>query len=76
MPPSEKWDGVQRYTVTYGQGLSTTAVQVAGVFQTIANKGVRVAPSLVAETSDGEGGWTRHRPRSVSASSRRAPRPR
>ncbi|WP_236572045.1 peptidoglycan D,D-transpeptidase FtsI family protein [Janibacter melonis] len=58
MPPSEKWDGVQRYTVTYGQGLSTTAVQVAGVFQTIANKGVRVAPSLVAETSDGEGGWT------------------
>ncbi len=34
MPPSEKWDGVQRYTVTYGQGLSTTAVQVAGVFQT------------------------------------------
>ncbi|WP_318240810.1 penicillin-binding protein 2 [Janibacter melonis] len=58
MPPSEKWDGVQRYTVTYGQGLSTTAVQVAGVFQTIANKGVRVAPSLIAETSDGEGGWT------------------
>ena len=58
LPASDAWDGVQRYTVTYGQGLSTTAVQVAGVFQTIANKGVRVTPTLVAETSDGEGGWT------------------
>lgn len=58
LPAADTWDGVQRYTVTYGQGLSTTAVQVAGVFQTIANKGVRVTPTLVAETSDGSGGWT------------------
>ena len=58
LPAADKWDGVQRYTVTYGQGLSTTAVQVAGVFQTIANDGVRVTPRLVAATSDGEGGWT------------------
>ena len=58
LPKADAWDGVQRYTVTYGQGLSTTAVQVAGVFQTIANKGVRITPTLVAETADGEGGWT------------------
>lgn len=58
LPAADSWDGVQRYTVTYGQGLSTTAAQVAGVFQTIANDGVRVTPSLVAATGDGEGGWT------------------
>ena len=32
----------------FGQGLSLNAIQAAGVFQTIANDGVRVPPSLVA----------------------------
>ncbi len=62
LKPSEEWDGAQRYTVTYGQGVSTTAVQVAGVFQTIANEGVRVTPTLVKEVSDGEGGWVPAKP--------------
>lgn len=57
MPKAESWDGVQQYTVTYGQGLSTTAVQVTNVFQTIANGGVRVSPTLVKELGDGDGGW-------------------
>lgn len=48
-PPAD-WSGSQRYTVLFGQGLSVNAVQAAGVYQTIANDGVRVEPQLVAGT--------------------------
>jgi cell division protein FtsI (penicillin-binding protein 3) len=41
------WNGSQRYTVLFGQGLSLNAVQAAGVFQTIANGGLRMPPRLV-----------------------------
>jgi cell division protein FtsI (penicillin-binding protein 3) len=41
------WNGSQRYTVLFGQGLSLNAVQAAGVFQTIANNGLRMPPRLV-----------------------------
>jgi cell division protein FtsI (penicillin-binding protein 3) len=52
------WNGSQRYTVLFGQGLSVNALQAAGVFQTIANDGVRIPPRIVAGTSDGHGGFT------------------
>jgi cell division protein FtsI (penicillin-binding protein 3) len=35
------------YTVMFGQGVSVTALQSAGVFATIANDGVRVTPRLI-----------------------------
>ena len=57
LPPAEEWNGSQRYTVTYGQGVSTTAVQVSNVFQTIANDGVRISPTFVDQVGDGDGGW-------------------
>ena len=52
------WNGSQRYTVLFGQGLSVNALQAAGVFQTIANNGVRIPPRIVAATGDGRGGFT------------------
>jgi cell division protein FtsI (penicillin-binding protein 3) len=52
------WNGSQRYTVLFGQGLSVNALQAAGVFQTIANNGVRIPPRIVAATGDGKGGLT------------------
>jgi len=52
---SQNWSGSQRYTVMYGQGLSVNAIQAAGVFQTIANGGVRVPPTLVASTKSADG---------------------
>ncbi|GAA2732203.1 cell division protein FtsI [Pedococcus aerophilus] len=52
------WSGSQRYTVLFGQGLSVNALQAAGVFQTIANDGVRVPPRIVSATSDGHGNYT------------------
>ena len=52
---SEDWSGTQRATVAFGQGLSVTAIQAAGVFQTIANNGVRVEPRLIESTTDKDG---------------------
>ena len=52
---SQNWSGSQRYTVMYGQGLSVNAIQAAGVFQTVANGGVRVPPTLVASTKSADG---------------------
>lgn len=58
LPHYTDWNGSQRYTVLYGQGVSVNALQAAGVFQTIANDGVRVPPRLVSGVSDGNGGFT------------------
>jgi cell division protein FtsI (penicillin-binding protein 3) len=52
---SGDWSGSQRFTVMYGQGLAVNAIQTAGVFQTIANGGVRVPPTLVAGTENADG---------------------
>jgi cell division protein FtsI (penicillin-binding protein 3) len=53
-PPSQWW-GDQRYTLAFGQGVSVTAVQMASVYATIANGGVRVPPTIVAGTTDANG---------------------
>lgn len=58
LAPASSWKGDQRYTVLFGQGLASTAIQQASVFQTIANGGVREPISLVDGVSDGKGGWT------------------
>ncbi|WP_449701802.1 peptidoglycan D,D-transpeptidase FtsI family protein [Actinomadura algeriensis] len=50
--PPGKWSGVDRYTIAFGQGLSVNALQMASVYATIANGGVRVEPNLVAGTVD------------------------
>ncbi len=53
LAPAGELSGTQRYTMLFGQGYALTAVQSASVYQTIANGGVRVAPSLVEGTSSG-----------------------
>lgn len=59
LAPAEKWSGTQRSTVMFGQGLSVTAIQAASVFQTIANGGLRMTPSLVEGTTDADGDFTK-----------------
>jgi cell division protein FtsI (penicillin-binding protein 3) len=59
---SQDWSISQRYTVMYGQGLAVNAIQAAGVFQTIANGGVRVPPTLVASTTNADGTVTQTPP--------------
>jgi len=50
-----KWSGTQRYTVPFGQGFALNAVQVASIYSTIANGGVRIAPQLVKSWTDATG---------------------
>ena len=49
------WSGTQRYTTLFGQGYSLNAIQAAGVYQTLANGGVRVPPTLVESTTAPDG---------------------
>jgi len=58
IPPLSKWWGDERYTLAFGQGVAATAVQMAGVYATIANHGVRVSPSIVAGTTGPSGRYT------------------
>ncbi len=53
--PGEQWDGLTTYNVMFGQGVAATSAQVASIYQTIANGGVRMPLTLVTgcENSDG-----------------------
>jgi cell division protein FtsI (penicillin-binding protein 3) len=55
LPPPSQWAADERYTLSYGQGVSVNAVQMASVYATIANDGVRVQPTLVAGTYNAAG---------------------
>ncbi|MEX1264868.1 MAG: penicillin-binding protein 2 [Actinomycetota bacterium] len=47
MLPGSDWDEVIRATVSYGQGISVTPLQMANVYATIANGGRWIQPTLV-----------------------------
>ncbi len=47
-----------RYEYAFGQGVGVTAIQMASVYATIANGGVRVQPTLVAGTTNSAGRFT------------------
>lgn len=51
----EDWDRQTIYNITFGQGISSTIIQTAGIYQTIANGGVRVPPTLVRGCLEGDG---------------------
>jgi cell division protein FtsI (penicillin-binding protein 3) len=50
--------GSERVTVAYGQGVSSTSLQLAGAINTIANGGTYVAPKLVKATVGPDGSVT------------------
>lgn len=49
VPDLENWQGGTFANLPIGQGLSMTTLQMAGIFQTVANDGVRVPPRVIAE---------------------------
>jgi len=54
-PSVTKWDDVTNYAISFGQGVTATSVQVAGIYQTLGNGGVRMPLTLVegCEHADG-----------------------
>src|SRR5205823_2295326 len=55
LPPLPAWSVTTLPTVAFGQGIGVTALQVASVYATIANGGVRVTPNLVLGAVDAAG---------------------
>jgi cell division protein FtsI (penicillin-binding protein 3) len=52
----KKWEGSEPYTLAYGQGVSSTSIQLVTAINVLANDGVYVAPKLVKSVigADGE----------------------
>lgn len=55
VPPIDQWSGSTFSNLPIGQGLSMTLLQMAGMYQVIANDGVRVPPRIVKATIAADG---------------------
>ena len=53
--PADEWDPITDKTVQFGQGVSATSAQVASIYQTLGNGGVKMPLTLVegCENADG-----------------------
>jgi cell division protein FtsI (penicillin-binding protein 3) len=67
LPPPSQWWASEHYTLAYGQGVDTTALQMASVYATLANGGIRVQPTIVAGTTSPSG---KYRPAAASPARR------
>ncbi len=50
VPPIDQWSGSTFANLPIGQGLSMTLLQLTGMYQTIANDGVRMPPRIIKTT--------------------------
>ena len=50
VPPIDQWSGSTFSNLPIGQGLSMTLLQMTGMYQTIANDGVRIPPRIIKTT--------------------------
>ncbi|MEW5813018.1 MAG: penicillin-binding protein 2 [Actinomycetota bacterium] len=55
VPPIDQWSGSTFSNLPIGQGLSMTLLQMAGIYQTIANDGVRIPPRILKATIAADG---------------------
>jgi cell division protein FtsI (penicillin-binding protein 3) len=55
LPPISTWSASTFSNLPFGQGLSMTVLQLASVYQTIANDGVRVPPRIVSSVTGADG---------------------
>jgi cell division protein FtsI (penicillin-binding protein 3) len=51
----KNWDNQTKYATMFGQGLTTTALQMSSIYQTIANNGVRLPVQLVEGCRQADG---------------------
>jgi len=55
LPPPEEWSGTTFGNLPIGQGVSMTPLQLAGMYQAIANDGVRIEPRIVKSVTGPDG---------------------
>ncbi|MGW0175793.1 peptidoglycan D,D-transpeptidase FtsI family protein [Rhodococcus sp. NPDC003322] len=58
VPSRDQWSGGTFANLPIGQGLSMTLLQMAGMYQAIANDGMRIPPRIVRATVDADGNRT------------------
>ncbi len=58
VPPIDQWSGSTFSNLPIGQGLSMTLLQMAGMYQAIANDGLRIPPRIVKATIAADGTTT------------------
>ncbi|MEV3904774.1 penicillin-binding protein 2 [Mycobacterium sp. NPDC050551] len=58
VPPIDQWSGSSFANLPIGQGLSMTLLQMTGMYQTIANDGVRIPPRIIKGTVAADGSRT------------------
>lgn len=55
VPPTSEWTDSSFPTISFGQGLSASALQMTSTFQIIANQGVRIQPRIIESIIDDNG---------------------
>ncbi|WJY68405.1 peptidoglycan D,D-transpeptidase FtsI family protein [Corynebacterium auris] len=55
LPVLEQWSGGTFANLPIGQGMSWTTLQMAGVYQALANGGERIEPRIIAKVTDAAG---------------------
>jgi cell division protein FtsI (penicillin-binding protein 3) len=58
VPPIDQWSGSTFSNLPIGQGLSMTLLQMTGMYQAIANDGVRMPPRIIKATVGPDGART------------------
>ncbi|MDV7356149.1 penicillin-binding protein 2 [Rhodococcus oxybenzonivorans] len=58
VPSRDQWSGGTFANLPIGQGLSMTLLQMTGMYQAIANDGIRIPPRIVRATIDADGDRT------------------
>ena len=55
VPPIDQWSGSSFANLPIGQGLSMTLLQMTGMYQAIANDGLRIPPRIIKSTIAADG---------------------
>jgi cell division protein FtsI (penicillin-binding protein 3) len=58
LPPMDQWTASTFANLPFGQGQSMTVLQLASIYQSIANDGVRIPPRIVQSVTDADGRLT------------------
>jgi len=62
MRPWQKWKPVDHANIAFGQGVSSTAIQLAAATAALANDGVWVTPQLIKARRASDGEWISEKP--------------
>lgn len=55
LPPREQWSGGTFANLPIGQGMSLTTLQMASIYQALANHGERIEPRIIDTVTDDDG---------------------